>query len=341
MNRRSLYFTEPETIEIREETLNQPGRDQLLVETQSTAISPGSELLLYRGNIPSDMPQDPILEAYSGTFEYPLKYGYACIGKVVDVGRTVAPTWIGKSVFAFHPHESHFLATESEIIPIPDEIDAEDALFMPNMETAVSFVMDGQPMIGESVAVIGQGVVGLLTTALLKQYPLKQVVTFDLYKNRRENSEDFGASKSLDPEEKNFQKKYQSLFSRDGEFAGADLVFEISGSPDALNLAMQLAGFESRLVIGSWYGSKTAEINLGESFHRNHLQIISSQVSRIASKFSGRWSKSRRFEVVESMLKQIQPSKLITHRISFEEAGEAFELLSNKPDEAIQVVLEY
>jgi len=341
MNRKSLYFTEPETIEIREETLNQPGRDQLLVETQSTAISPGSELLLYQGNIPADMPQDPILETYSGTFEYPLKYGYACLGKVVDVGRTVAPTWIGKTVFAFHPHESHFLATEAEIIPVPDDIDPEDALFIPNMETAISFVMDGQPMVGESVAIVGQGIVGLLTTALLRQFPLEQIVTFDLHQNRRETSEDLGASKSLNPKEKNFQNKYKTLFSREGKFAGADLIFELSGSPEALNLAMQLAGFESRLVVGSWYGSKTAEINLGESFHRNHLQIISSQVSRIASQFAGRWTKTRRFEVVQQMLRQIKPSQLITHRVAFEDADEAFELLSQKPDEAIQVVLEY
>ncbi len=341
MNRKSLYFTQPETIEIRQETLTKPGRDQLLVETQLSAISAGTELLLYHGKIPENMPQDPSLEAYSGTFEFPVKYGYATIGKVVDVGRTVAPTWIGQTVFSFHPHESHFLATESELVPVPENLAVEDALFLPNMESAVSFMMDARPIIGESVAVLGQGVIGLLTTALLQRFPLGKIITFDLFENRREKSLELGATASFDPSRNNIEKSIGSHFSSDGEFIGADVIFELSGSPDVLNLALQIAGFESRILVGSWYGSRTANLHLGESFHRDHIRMISSQVSRISSQFSGRWTKSRRFETVIKMLNEINPSTLITHRVSFENADRAYQLLDDQPDEAIQVILEY
>ena len=78
-----------------------------------------------------------------------------------------------------------FVAKLDELMPIPDGIGMEDAVFLPNMETAVNFVMDGRPLVGEIVAVFGQGIVGLLTTALLTQFPLGGLVCFDRFEKRR------------------------------------------------------------------------------------------------------------------------------------------------------------
>ncbi len=72
-------------------------------------------------------------------------------------------------------------------------------MFFPNMETAVTFLLDGQPLMGEQVAIFGQGIVGLLLTALLSRWPLSSLVTLDLYPRRRLLSEDLGAHLSLDP----------------------------------------------------------------------------------------------------------------------------------------------
>ena len=341
MNRNSLYFTAPETVEIQGETINQPRRDQMMVETKFSAVSPGTELLLYRNQIPTDMPLDQVLETYAGTFEYPVKYGYACVGTVTDVGRVVDPTWVGKTVFTFHPHESHFLASENELIPLPDDLSPEDALFLPHMESAVNFVMDGQPSIGETVAVLGQGPVGLLTTALLSKYPLGHLLTFDRHENRRVLSEALGADGSFEPQGAELSESVRTLLTSDGAFLGADLLFELTGEPAALNAVISLAGYESRVVIGSWYGSKTAELKLGDSFHRNHISLISSQVSRLPSKFTGRWTKQRRFEIVQSMLRETALSELITHRVPFSDAPDAYRLLAKQPEEAIQVIFEF
>ncbi|MCZ7668829.1 MAG: hypothetical protein M5U34_17320 [Chloroflexi bacterium] len=145
--------------------------DEILVQTAVSAISPGTEMLLYRGQMPSDMALDDTITALDGVITYPLKYGYAAVGQVVENGQGCCDGVARRFVFAFNPHESHFITKPGDMLPLPDGMEPETAVFLPNMETAVSFVMDGRPVIGERVAVFGQGVVGLLTTSLLAQFP--------------------------------------------------------------------------------------------------------------------------------------------------------------------------
>jgi threonine dehydrogenase-like Zn-dependent dehydrogenase len=122
---------------------------------------------------------------------------------------------------------------------------------------------------------------------------------------------------------------------------GADLTFELSGNPAALNDAIALTVFSGRIVIGSWYGEKQVEVNLGGTFHRSRIKLISSQVSTIAPELEGRWDKRRRFEAAWNALERIKPEKWITHRFSIDEASKAYRLLEERPQETIQVLLDY
>src|SRR4030095_16207934 len=96
-----------------------PAADQVMVQTLVSAISPGTELLFYRGQAPTDLPVDETIAALAGMVGFPLKYGYAAVGRVVAVGAQVAPEWQDRLVFSFHPHESHFLAAPSELMHVP------------------------------------------------------------------------------------------------------------------------------------------------------------------------------------------------------------------------------
>jgi threonine dehydrogenase-like Zn-dependent dehydrogenase len=125
------------------------------------------------------------------------------------------------------------------------------------------------------------------------------------------------------------------------EQQGADLTYELSGNPAALDQAIAATGFSGRVVIGSWYGQKRADINLGGRFHRSRMRLISSQVSTLAPEWTGRWSKARRLQVAWRMLEQVQPAHLITHRFPLTQAAQAYALLDQHPEEAIQVLLTY
>ncbi len=242
--------------------------------------------------------------------------------------------WKGRFVIAFHPHESHFIADPGALIPLPEDIEPEDGVFLPNMETAVNFIMDGSPLIGEKVAVFGQGIVGLLTTSLLSRFPLADLVTFDKYPLRRRRLQKKpGAKQCLDPDDTQKMREYLP--------EGADLTYEISGSPSALDQAIKATGFAGRIIVGSWYGNKYSRLNLGGRFHRSRISLSSSQVSSLAPEFQGRWTKARRFDVAWEMIRRLKPSRFITHRYAVRKAAEAYELLDRSPGDAIQVLLTY
>jgi len=336
VKQKTLYFTAPRQVELREETLPAPGADDVLVETICSAISAGTEMLIYQGRFPRDLETDSVISTLRGGFKYPLAYGYACVGKVVDVGKQVNSEWLGRSVFAFQPHTSYFVSKPESLFAIPDSLHPENACFLPNMETAVNLVQDGAPIFGERVLVLGQGVIGLLTTSLLAEFPLEVLVTADYYELRRKASLNLKVSDALDPNSENFRHDLSAYSQR--KF---DLTFELSGSPATLNDALALTAFSGRIVIGSWYGEKQAKIDLGGAFHRSRIKLISSQVSTIAPELSGRWDKARRFEVAWQALEKIEPEKWITHRFSIDHAEEAYRLLDENPQETIQILVTY
>jgi 2-desacetyl-2-hydroxyethyl bacteriochlorophyllide A dehydrogenase len=338
---RVLYFIAPYQVTVLEECLPHPAPGQVLVQTVVSAISPGTELLIYRGQAPMDMPVDETITALSGALAFPLKYGYAAVGRVIAVGSPAEREWQGRLVFAFQPHASRFLSTPAELLPVPDSLPPEEAVFLPNMETAINFLMDGHPLIGERVVVFGQGVVGLLTTALLVRFPLSRLITLDRYSFRRQRSRELGAHASLDAGKDDVLARLQACLQEEHAAAGADLTYELSGNPAALDQAIAVTGFNGRIVIGSWYGQKRADLNLGGRFHRSRLRLISSQVSTIAPEWGGRWTKGRRLQVAWQMLQHVRPAHLITHRFPIEEASQAYDLLDQHPEAAIQVLLTY
>ena len=335
MKRKTLYFTAPHQVELREESLPAPGADEVLVETTCSAISAGTEMLIYHGHFPRDLEADSTISSLRGGFKYPLAYGYACVGVVRETGTQVDRSWREKLVFAFQPHTSHFTTAPETLFPIPHSLSPDSACFLPNMETAINLVQDGAPIFGERVLVLGQGIVGLLTASLLSEFPLDVLVTADCYALRCDSSP-VDHRMSLDPHAAGFRQQAKGLLKQ-----GADLAFELSGNPTALNDAIALTTFTGRVVIGSWYGEKPAEIELGGKFHRSRIRLISSQVSTIAPELEGRWDKARRFDAAWKAMERIKPEKWITHRFSIDEAVEAYRLLDESPQETIQVLLTY
>ncbi|GCF13187.1 oxidoreductase [Haloarcula mannanilytica] len=328
MTGRALYFTDPYTVDIRETSVPDPGPEEVRVRVERSGISPGTELRVYRGEFTPGTTADETIAALDEPFSYPLQYGYTAVGEVTAVGDDVAEEWLGRQVFAFQPHASHFVADPETLIPT--ELPPEQALFIPNTEAATNFVMDARPRIGARVVVFGQGPVGLLTTKLLAEFPLAELVTVDRYENRRRLSESFGADRSVAPGE-----------AAEALRADADIAFELSGNPDALDSAIDVTGFAGQVIVGSWYGSEEVTLTLDEAYHRSHVRVRSSQVSRIDPDHTDRWDKDRRMDVVRSWLADADLDGLLTHRFDIADAADAYCLLEERQDEAIQVALTY
>jgi 2-desacetyl-2-hydroxyethyl bacteriochlorophyllide A dehydrogenase len=337
-----LWFTRPCTVEIRQNALRTLEPDEVLVRTLYSGISAGTEMLVYQGKIPSGMALDSGLETLKHNQTcFPLQYGYAAVGRVEQLGQRVDPSWSGKVVFAFQPHASHFITTPAQLNIVPEHIDPLAAVFLANTETAVSLVLDGNPQLGEKVVVLGQGIVGLLVSAILAQFPLSGLYALDRVAERRTRAVDLGAMLACDPDSESALATLHKVLSRVGTGSGADLVYELTGTPEAINLAIALCGYSGRILVGSWYGTRTAALQLGGSYHRNRIRICSSQVSTIAPELTGRWDKARRFETAWQIIEKLRPESLVSHRIPFDSAAKAYQLLEQSPEQALQIVFEY
>lgn len=265
---------------------------------------------------------------------YPLSYGYSLVGRVEQCGSEVedADDLLGRLVFTFSPHASHVVTDRSAVQLVPHGIEAEDAIFMPSVETACSIIHDAHVRLGERVAVFGQGLIGLLVTAILCstlsqradlkapccssgiEQNLGTVTTFDSIPSRLLASAAMGASQALMPQE----------VVASGPF---DVAIEVSGNSRALQAAIDNTRNHGRLIIGSWYGNADVSLKLGIEFHRSHKQIITSQVSEIRPELSGLWTKERRFALTWELVRQIRPSRLLTMKATLANAQGAYEAL--------------
>ena len=330
-SRRNVIFQQPYQVELCTEALPQPGAEDVVVQTAYSAISAGTEMLFYRGQVPAGMSADATIEGLSDAVAYPLTYGYACTGTVIGVGSAVPDVAIGAPVFVFHPHSDHLVVHHSRVIQTPAGMALDHATLVPNCETAVNLLMDGAPLIGERVVVLGLGIVGLLTTALLSSLPLEELIVIDPLATRRQLALSFGAHSALTPQE---------VAANVGQL-DADLVYECSGSPAALNTAISVAGFTTRIVVCSWYGAKAVAVDLGGKFHRQRIRMISSQVSTIDPRHSGRWDSARRLQTAWRRLEKLEIEPLISHRYAIEEVADAYHQIDDFPESTLQVLLAY
>jgi 2-desacetyl-2-hydroxyethyl bacteriochlorophyllide A dehydrogenase len=329
---RALWITAPRTAELRPEMVLPPAPGEVRVRASASAISHGTEMLVYRGEVPVDLPLDlPIL---AGRFSFPIKYGYATVGRILDVGAGVEDLFPEDLVFVHHPHQDVFVVPAPMPARILDDLDSLCGLFVANLETAVNVVQDTPIRLGEVAIVFGQGVVGILVAQLLKLAGADRVLAVDPLKRRRELARAVGVDEVFEPNEDLPDRVLGATGGR-----GADVAVEVSGTGAALQAAIDAVAVEGTVVVASWYGTKPVTLSLGNHFHRGRLRLRSSQVGRISPELSSRWDRTRRMETVLDLLTRLRVKELISHRFPFGKAPEAYRLVDERPEETVQVIL--
>jgi 2-desacetyl-2-hydroxyethyl bacteriochlorophyllide A dehydrogenase len=310
-----VWFVEAHRVEIRAVPLTEPGPDEVLVRTAFSGISPGTEMLAYRGELDERVSVDETLPALSGRFRFPFRYGYSCVGRVEQPGADLAE---GAAVFAFHPHQDRFVVAAGDAIEIGD-VDLRQATLFPLVETALQVSLETEAEPEAIIVVTGLGVVGLLCSLLLQQGGAR-VLASDPVASRRELAGTLGIE-SVAPAD--LQARVTDATSTEG----APLLVEASGNPSALADGLELLAHEGTALVVSWYGTKPVPLPLGADFHRRRLTIRSSQVSTIPARLAGAWSLDRRRHAARALLNELPLGELATHQIPFRSAPDAFGLV--------------
>lgn len=318
---RSFWVVEPGRGEIRTAPLPDATSDTVRIRTLASGISRGTESLVFQGLIPESQYRTMRCPFQEGDFPGPVKYGYCSVG-VVEAGPSELK---GRRVFCLYPHQDRYAVPAESVTSIPDGVSTERAVLAANMETAVNGLWDGNPRIGDRVAVVGAGVVGCLIAALAARIPGVEVELIDADPRRAALAGKFGCRFAL-PEEAR---------------PDADLVIHASGNPAGLSTALSIAGFEATVLEMSWYGDKPVAAPLGEAFHSRRLTLRSSQVGSVATAQRARWNYRRRLTLALDLLADPLFDALLTGESRFEDLPATMARLATQPDGALCHVVKY
>ncbi len=289
---RAFWVASPGCGEIRTQPLRALQGGEVLVRALASAISRGTESLVFRGQVPQSEWRRMRCPFQEGELPGPVKYGYSMVG-VVEAGPAEL---IGRRVFCLHPHQDRFIAPRDAVVAVPNDVSDRRAALAANMETAVNGLWDGAAGPGDRIAVVGAGVVGALAAALAARLPGAEVELIDIDPGREALAAALGC-------------RFAAPEAASGE---ADLVVHASGNPEGLKTALALAGFEATVVEMSWYGTKTVTLPLGEAFHARRLTLRSSQVGSLPPGRRPRWSHRRRLALALELLRDPAFDLLLT-----------------------------
>jgi threonine dehydrogenase-like Zn-dependent dehydrogenase len=201
---------------------------------------------------------------------------------------------------------------------------------------ALNAVLASDARLGESVAVFGQGVIGLLATQLLTSMGC-QVVAVDSMPLRRSLAESWGAL-ALDPGADDVALAVRAILPD-----GVDRVIELSGAYPALQQAVRVAGPDGTVIAAGFYQGSAVALALGEEFHHNRVSIVSSQIGGLPPALQRRWTRDRLHQTVMQLFAsgRLNPLPLVTHVIPAQAAARAYALIESPPPELLQVVLDF
>jgi threonine dehydrogenase-like Zn-dependent dehydrogenase len=296
---RSLWYSAPGRAEIRDEPLRDAGPGEVSVRALYSAISRGTERLVFAGRVPPSEYERMRAPFMGGSFPFPVKYGYAIVGRVEQGPAELE----GRLVFALHPHQSRFTLPVEAVVPVPENVPPARAVLAANMETALNAMWDAAPGPADRIAIIGAGVVGSLVAWLCGGVPGARVTLVDIEPSRAELARTLGVGFSAPAEAPE----------------NCDLVVHASATAAGLATALRLAGEEATVLELSWYGSDEVSVPLGGAFHSRRLKLVSSQVGKVAPSHRARWTHARRLAAALELLADPALEALIAPAVKFDE----------------------
>ncbi|GAA1477308.1 zinc-binding alcohol dehydrogenase [Nocardioides aestuarii] len=306
---RAFWVRRPGEGEIRTAALVTPAVGEVAVRTTHSAISRGTETLVFDGRVPPTQYETMRAPFQEGRFPGPVKYGYLNVGTVVGG----PPALRDRTVFCLHPHQTAYVVPAAAVTPVPEEVPAARAVLAGTVETALNAVWDAGPLPGDRVAVVGAGMVGCAVARLLARMPGVTVVLVD-----------------VDPSRAAVAAALEVDFALPHDAPGEqDLVLHASATAAGLRRSLELLGDDGTVLELSWYGDAVVPVPLGEAFHARRLTLRASQVGAVSVARRGRRTTADRLALALDLLRDPAFDALLTGVSDFDDLPEVMARLAH------------
>lgn len=333
MNARQVVFPAPRQVELRERPLPAPGPGQALLRTLRTLISTGTELTALTGEFPPE-------SAWARYVQYPWTAGYSHVGRVEQVGEDVDGVRPGDLLVSHAPHADRAVVSVNRAERVPTEISPEAAAFLPLAQITLNGVRQGEVALGESVVILGAGLIGQLTARFCLLAGARPLLLVDQSETRLRHAAGLRCVPVTAVDEGSVSHAVET------ELGGlkADVVIEASGNPALIPLALRLARRRGRVVIlGSPRGP--VAIDFHDEVHTLGLRIIGAHNSTHPPTETpdSPWTLHRHARLFFDLLADhsLDVAPLITHRYPGERSAEAFQMLLQDRTQAMGVILDW
>jgi len=333
---KKYYVTGPRRLELRDETLPDPGPGQVLIRTRVSALSTGTEVWRYING-----------GHYGGEGS---ACGYNSVGVVVAVGPGVTQVRPGDVAFAAEPHAEAMVVDARKVVPLPPDVDYEAAAFTYLPTLGLHALRSAAYTPGENVLVIGQGIVGVLAAQVARLVGAR-VVAFEPDATRRLVAQRAGVERILDPRADESNVQVEAFF---GE-PGPDVIIETSQSWSGLADAIRVAHAGTRIaVVGIYRADPAPDIAAAllraslmdrDHFHNQHVRFIgcSNDPAEDYPPDAVRWTIKRNMQYVAEHIiaGTLAPARAITHRFCWNDLEQVYDRLASGDRSMVGITLDW
>lgn len=329
----TVVFTDVETVSVEERPVPEPGPTEVLIRTARTIVSTGTELTVLSGDVPSG-------SAWDDHIEYPFTPGYNNVGTVVEVGDAVVDVDEGQRVATTGSHAQYVCAEASDCRPVPDEVPDEEAAFFTIAEIVMNGVRRSGLTWGETAAVYGLGLLGQLAVRVCHAAGARPVVGFDVAAPKLAYLPDHERIASANPATDDAESALRT--AANGRLA--DVVFEVTGNPDAITDEFAALREQGRLVVLSSPRGETA-LDFHDHCNAPSYAIVGAHNSShppVATP-GNPWTKHRHAELFFEYVADgsLAVDSLVSRTEPFDRAPALYADLLEDRSEAMGVVLEW
>ena len=313
--------------------VSRPGPGELLVRASRSLISTGTELTCLTGRYEPGSHWD-------GWVNYPFHPGYCMAGTVVARGEAATRFQVGDRVATRGPHQSVAVVAEARSIPIPPQVTDDVACWYGLATIAQNAVRRANPSLGDSVAIIGLGLIGQLLVQYVRLLGARQIFAVDTAPARLDMASRHGATHPIGRD----VVEARSDVMRATADRGCDLVFDATGAPAVFPSALKLVRELGKLVL------------VGDSGHPSRQHLTGDLVTRgitVLGAHDGNaglvatphmpWSNPAMGELFLEYVRRgdMRVHDLVTHRFRPEQAAEAYRTLLENRESAVGVLFEW
>lgn len=263
MNNKQIIFTEINKAELLDVEYKAPSDDEVAVELAYSSISCGTE----KANITGD----PNVSIYStNVVEFPRTSGYSSSGIVIAKGSNVDNLEIGDRVaLEWSTHKKINVLNKKNVIKISDNTSMQDAALFHIATFPMAAIRKTRLEIGESMLVMGLGILGLFAVQLAKTAGAAPVIAVDPVAERREKALKFGADYALDPFSDDFVDTVKKLTS-----GGVNTAIEVTGIGAGLNQCLDCMARFGRISLLGCTRDKNFTVDYYRKVHGPGIQLI-------------------------------------------------------------------